>query len=51
MDLLSRALIVLAAAALAAGCGSAPTRYGKGNDHEIVHPEEETDDDRAEETE
>jgi hypothetical protein len=52
MSRLSHALIMLVAAALIAGCGSAPTRYGKGNDHEVVHPEEDqAEEDQAEDEE
>ena len=51
MGKFSYALILPIAAALIAGCSSAPNRYGKGNDHEVVHPEDEAEKDRSEEAE
>lgn len=44
MSRLSPALALLLAAALIGACSSAPTRYGKGNDHEPVHPEDQAED-------
>lgn len=48
MSRLSLALIMLVAAALTAACSSAPTRYGKGNDHEPVHPEDQAEEGQEE---
>lgn len=37
MSLFSRMLVCVCAGALIAGCGSAPYRAGKGNDHEVTY--------------
>jgi hypothetical protein len=37
MGLFSRMLVCVCARALIAGCGSAPYRSGKGNDHEVIY--------------
>jgi len=37
MTVFSRMLVCVFAGALIAGCGSAPYRAGKGNDHEIAY--------------
>jgi hypothetical protein len=37
MSIISRTLVCVFAGALIAGCGSAPYRSGKGNDHLIIY--------------
>jgi len=37
MNMFSKVLIIACAGALIAGCGSAPYRSGKGNDHAVMY--------------
>lgn len=50
MTVFSRALVCVFVGALVAGCGSAPYRSGKGNDHLILYRPANVEETRVEET-